>query len=260
MRHARSPARTLNALGFCVGGTLLACALAVLAARKGARVASATFLTTMLDFADPGEIGVYIAPESLAAREPALLSGQRVQGSELAGAFASLRPNDLVWNYVVNNYLKGAHAAGVRPAVLERRLVESAGTDVRVLPEQHVSRQPAARAGALTMLGEAIDLARVKMPAYVFASRDDHIVPWASAYRTPAPPRRRKTFVLGASGHIAGVVNPPAGGKRNYWTSDTQATNPDDWLASSTSHPGSWWPHWYRVARHARGRQACSAL
>jgi len=259
MDAARSIAgsRTLNALGFCVGGTLLACALAVLAARKEARVASATFLTTMLDFADPGEIGVYIAPESLAAREPALLSGQRVQGSELAGAFASLRPNDLVWNYVVNNYLKGR-----TPPPFDLLYWNGDSSNLPgpmyayYLKNMYVGNRLRDR-DALTMLGETIDLARVKTPAYVFASRDDHIVPWASAYRTPALLGGASTFVLGASGHIAGVVNPPAGGRRNYWTSDTQATNPDDWLASSTSHPGSWWPHWYRwLDTHAGAKRA----
>jgi len=235
---------TINALGFCVGGTLLACALAVLAARRDRSVGSTTFLTTMLDFADPGEIGVYISREYLAAREPALMDGQRVQGSELAGAFASLRANELVWNYVVRNYLKGEtppafdllhwngdsanlpgpmYAYYLRNLYLDNRLTEP---------------------GALTMAGASIDLRRVTMPIYVYASREDHIVPWRSAYRTLGLLRGDATFVLGASGHIAGVINPPNPPKRHHWTNDLVTDHADDWFARATRHSGSWWPHW----------------
>ena len=249
--------RTVNALGFCVGGTILACALAVLAARRDASVQSATLLTTMLDFADPGEIGVYVSRELLAARERQLLDGQRVQGSELAGAFASLRANDLVWNYVVGNYLKGetpppfdllywngdsANLPGpmyvyyLRNLYLDNRLRES---------------------GALTMTGTPVDLARIHIPVYVYASRDDHIVPWRSAYRTTALVSGDVSFVLGSSGHIAGVVNPPQPPRRNYWTNDLVTDSPDDWFARAASVPGSWWPHWAQwLAGHAGARQA----
>ena len=239
---SRSP--TMNALGFCVGGTLLACALAVLAARRERGVESATFLTTMLDFADPGEIGVYVSREALAAREPALQGGERVHGAELAGAFASLRANELVWNYVVRNYLKGetppafdllhwngdsANLPGpmyvyyLRNLYLDNRLIES---------------------GALTMAGERIDLSALTMPAYVYASHDDHIVPWRSAYRTTVLLGGDVTFVMGASGHIAGVINPPEKQRRHYWTNELITDEADDWLARADRHPGSWWPDW----------------
>jgi polyhydroxyalkanoate synthase len=258
--QAIAGSRALNALGFCVGGTLLACALAVLAARNSTIVASTTLLTSMLDFANPGEIGVYISRGSLAAREPVLMAGQRVHGSELATAFATLRENELVWNYVVNNYLKGRappafdllywngdsanlpgpmYAYYLRNMYLENRLRER---------------------GALTMLGERIDLARVTSPAYVYASRDDHIVPWRSAYRTLDLLGGESTFVLGASGHIAGVVNPPESGKRNYWTNEARTGSADDWLAAATSHPGSWWPHWYRWLRRHKGGERAAPL
>ena len=243
---------TINALGFCVGGTLLSCALAVLAARRDRSVESTTLLTTMLDFADPGEIGVFVSRELLDAREPALAAGQRVHGSELAGAFASLRANDLVWNYVVSNYLKGEtppafdllhwngdssnlpgpmYAYYLRNMYIENRL-----------------REP----GALTMAGEKIDLAQVTMPTYVFAAREDHIVPWRSAYRTVGLFGGDVTFTLGASGHIAGVVNPPAKNRRNYWTNALVTDDADEWLARAQSHPGSWWTHWAAwLAGHA---------
>jgi len=243
---AREVARskTVNTLGFCVGGTMLACALAVLAARGDRCVASATLLTTMLDFADPGDIGVYVSRELLAAREPALLAGQRVHGGELAGAFASLRANDLVWNYVVNNYLKGETPPAFDLLHWNGDSANLAGPMyVYYLTHMYLGNE-LREGGALTMAGEPIDLAAVRVPAYIVASRDDHIVPWRSAYRSTGLLGGETTFVLGASGHIAGVVNPPAKNRRNYWTNARPAQDADDWFASAQSHPGSWWPHW----------------
>ena len=247
----------VNALGFCVGGTILASALAVAAARNEPPVASLTLLTTMLDFTDPGDIGVYVTPEALAAREPALQQGQRVRGSELAGAFASLRANDLVWNYVVNNYLKGE----TPPAFdLLHWNGDSANLPgpmyVEYIRDMYLDNKLCER-GALTMAGQKIDLERVAMAAYVYASREDHIVPWKSAYSTTHLLGGDITFVLGASGHIAGVVNPPEKKRRNYWTNPELPAKPDDWLANAQMHPGSWWPHWGAwLARHAGTRRA----
>ncbi len=252
--------RTVNALGFCVGGTLLACALAVLAARGDKSVASATLLTTMLDFEDPGEIGVYVTPEFLAAREPALLAGQRLRGAELATAFATLRANDLIWSYVVNNYLKGdtppafdllfwngdsANLPGPMAAFYLRELYLS-----------NRLRDP----GALTMLGERIDLGRIDIPAYVLATRDDHIVPWRSAFSTTRLLGGDCAFTLGASGHIAGVVNPPDPPKRGHWVNRRSADVPDRWLEHADSVAGSWWPEWSAwLAPHAGVRRKAPA-
>ena len=238
--------KTVNALGFCVGGTMLACALAVLATRKNASVASATLLTTMLDFEDPGEIGVYISREFLAAREPRLLAGQRVQGSELASAFASLRANELVWNYVVGNYLKGETPPAFDLLYWNGDSANLPGPMyayyLRNLYLDNKLREP----DALTMADASIDLSRVGVPIYVYASRDDHIVPWRSAYRTTALVGGDVTFVLGASGHIAGVINPPQPPRRNYWTNDLITEAPDDWFTRAQPITGSWWPHWAR--------------
>lgn len=236
--------KTVNALGFCVGGTMLACALAVLAARGDRSVESATLLTTMLDFAHPGDIGVYVSRETLAAREPALLSGQRIHGSELAGAFASLRANELVWHYVVNNYLKGE----TPPAFdLLHWNGDSANLPgpmyVYYVRNMYLDNRLRVR-GALTMAGESIDLSRVGIPAYIVASRDDHIVPWRSAYRTTRLLGGEMTFVLGASGHIAGIINPPEQNRRNYWSGSVLPAGPGAWFESAVSQPGSWWPHW----------------
>ena len=248
---------TINALGFCVGGTLLASALAVLAARGETSVASVTLLTTMLDFADPGEIGVYVSSESLAAREPTLCAGGRVQGSELAGAFASLRANELVWNYVVGNYLKGQ-----TPPAFDLLYWNGDSSNlpgpmyVEYLRDMYIDNK-LRKPGALRMCGASVDLGRITAPAYVYASRDDHIVPWRSAYKNVGLLGGDVTFALGASGHIAGVINPPAKHRRNYWTNDTLTRQGDEWLAHATSHAGSWWPHWTRwLARYGGGERA----
>ena len=247
----------VNALGFCVGGTFLACALAVLAARGDRSVTSMTLLTTMLDFTDPGEIEVYVTPQMLAARQAELCAGGRVHGSELAGAFASLRPNELVWNYVVESYLKGRTPPAFDLLYWNGDSANLPGPMyvyyIREMYLENRLRVP----GALTMLGEKIDLRSIALPAYVYASREDHIVPWRTAYRTLALLQGESTFVLGASGHIAGVVNPPEAGKRNYWTHAGSEATPDAWLDAARSHPGSWWPHWDAwLAAHKGGERA----
>ena len=257
-----SGSKTVNALGFCVGGTLLACALAVLAVRRDTSVSSVTFLTTMLDFADPGEIGVYVSREFLDAREPSLLAGQCVHGAELAGAFASLRANDLVWNYVVSNYLKGETPPAFDLLYWNGDSANLPGPMyayyLRSMYLDNKLREP----GALTMAGTPIDLSRITIPAYVYASREDHIVPWRSAFETTRLLSGDCTFVLGASGHIAGVINPPHPPRRNYWTNDLITDVADDWLARAQSVHGSWWPHWHDWlagqggARHAAPRRA----
>ena len=235
---------TINTLGFCVGGTLLACALAVLAARRETAAASATFLATMLDFADPGDIGVYVSREGLAARMPALCGGGRIQGSELASAFASLRPNELVWNYVVGNYLKGQTPPAFDLLYWNGDSANLPGPMyVEYLRDMYLDnrlREP----GALSMCGEPIDLKRIAMPTYILATREDHIVPWRTAYKSVALLGGELTFVLGASGHIAGVINPAAKNRRNFWTNELLTDDPDDWLARARTQPGSWWPHW----------------
>ena len=239
--------RTVNTLGFCVGGTLLACALAVLAARKDRSVESATFLTTMLDFADPGEIGVYLTREFLAARLPALEAGQRMHGAELAAAFSSLRANELVWNYVVRNYLKGQTPPAFDLLHWNGDSANLPGPMFAYYLKEFYAANRLAEPGALTMAGERVDLGKLTMPIYVYASREDHIVPWKSAWRTTAlAGAADATFVLGASGHIAGVVNPPDPPRRSHWVNDLLPDDADAWLERATEVAGSWWPDWCR--------------
>ncbi|MCZ7563861.1 MAG: class I poly(R)-hydroxyalkanoic acid synthase [Burkholderiales bacterium] len=234
----------VNALGFCVGGTLLACALAVLAARGEDWVESLTLLATLLDFADAGEIGLLVDEASVAAKEAEIGRGGIMQGRNLAFVFSMLRANDLVWSYVVNNYLKGRS-----PEAFDILYWNADSTDlpgpwycwyVRNMYLENRLREP----GALTVCGEPVDLGRLRMPAYVLATREDHIVPWTSSYAATRLLAGRKRFVLGASGHIAGVVNPASKNRRSYWTSEFLTDSPAAWFAGAREVQGSWWRDW----------------
>ncbi len=233
-----------NTLGFCIGGTLLASALAARAARGEHNAASMTLLTSMLDFSDTGDIGLLVTPEGVLAREAAVGKGGVVKGSEMAQVFAALRSNDLIWPYVVNGYLKGKP-----PPAFDLLYWNSDGTNLpgpmfcwylRNTYLENKMREP----GGTTALGEPVDLATINVPTFVYASKEDHIVPWKTAYESTQLVGGDVVFVLGASGHIAGVINPPAKNKRNYWTGDLDA-DPERWFEAAEKVPGSWWPAWY---------------
>lgn len=250
-----SGADKLNALGFCVGGTILAAALCVAKARGKDRVASLTLLTSLLDFSDGGEVTHYVDAASVKARETAIGQGGLLRGAELASAFSSLRANDLIWQYVVGNYLKGG-----KPPAFDLLYWNADSTNLpgpfavwylRHLYLENALREP----GRLAMCGTTADLGRLDMPAYIYSSREDHIVPWKSAYLSRGLLGGETTFVMGASGHIAGVVNPPAKGKRSHWRNDAAAASAEDWLAGATEHKGSWWPHWIEWLRRHAGEE-----
>jgi polyhydroxyalkanoate synthase len=239
-----SGAAQVNALGFCVGGTLLAAALAVMRARGEDPVASVTFLTTMLDFSDTGELGVFIDEPYVAAREAEFAQGGVLKGRELALTFASLRANDLIWPYVVNNYLKGR-----TPEAFDLLYWNSDSTNLPGVMYKYYVRHTYLEnnlrvPGRLTMCGVPVDLTNVDMPAYLLAAREDHIVPWRTAYGSTGLLGGPLQFVLAASGHIAGVINPAVRNKRNFWINDTPAPDAETWLKGAASRPGSWWPHW----------------
>ena len=258
----------INTLGFCVGGTILANALAVLAARGEQAAASLTLLTTLLDFSDNGVLDVFVDEASVRLREatlgPDAPSGpQLLHGQELATTFSFLRPNDLVWNYVVGNYLKGE-----APPAFDLLYWNGDSTNLpgpmycwylRHTYLQNELRVP----GRLTVCGEPLDLGLIDAPVYIYGSREDHIVPWQAAYRSTQLLKGRKRFVLGASGHIAGVINPPPKPgkppKRSHWIAPGAAlpAEPEAWLAGAQEHAGSWWPDWSGwLARHAGAQKA----
>ena len=245
----------INALGFCVGGTILSAALSVAKARGEDPVESLTLLTTLLDFSDGGDIVNFVDAASVALREAAIGRGGLLRGAELASAFSALRANDLIWQYVVGNYLKGG-----RPAAFDLLYWNADSTNLpgpfavwylRKLYLDNGLRVP----GRLAMCGTTADLGRLDMPAYIYSSREDHIVPWRSAYLSRDILGGETTFVMGASGHIAGVINPPAKGKRSHWRNDAAATKAEDWLAGAAEHAGSWWPHWMNWLRQFGGKE-----
>lgn len=245
----------INVLGFCIGGALLECALTVMRANKEDKVASVTLLATMLDYREPGEICVYLDEAFIKGRETAFNAGEIVPGRELAMAFASLRANELIWPYVVNNYLKGK-----TPPAFDLLYWNSDSTNlpgpmyayyVRNLYIENGLTKP----GSLTMCGIPIDLSKINLPTYILATREDHIVPWKTAYETTKLLKGDMEFVLGGSGHIAGVVNHPAKKKRNYWVNKKVTDDAESWLANSKSHEGSWWVHWIDWLKHKSDKQ-----
>ena len=236
----------INALGFCVGGTILSTALAVLAARGKKPVASTTLLTTLIDFTDTGVLDVFIDENFVRFREMQFAQGGLMAGRDMASTFSFLRPNDLVWNYVVGNYLKGEtpppfdllywnsdstnlpgpfYAWYLRNTYLENRLIKP---------------------GSATVCGLPLDLGKVDMPIYIYGSREDHIVPIGGSYASTQVFPGKKRFMMGASGHIAGVINPPAAKKRSHWVRNDGKFPPkaDDWIAGAKEVPGSWWEDW----------------
>jgi polyhydroxyalkanoate synthase len=234
----------VNALGFCVGGTLLASALAVLRARGEDPVASVTFLTTMLDFSDTGELSVFVDDAYVKTREVEFAEGGVLRGRELALTFASLRANDLIWPYVVNNYLKGNTPPPFDLLYWNGDSTNLPGTMYAYYVRNTYLENNLRIPGKLTMCGVPVDLGCIDMPAYVLAAREDHIVPWRTAYATNSLLGGDTQFVLAASGHIAGVINPPERQKRNYWLNADTGTQAESWLESASSQLGSWWPHW----------------
>lgn len=247
--------KQINALGFCVGGTILTSALAVLKARGETPVASLTLLTTLLDFSDTGEIGLFIDENALVSREAAIGQGGLLPARDLQNTFSFLRANDLVWNYVAGNYLKGQ-----KPPAFDLLYWNSDSTNLpgpfacwymRNMYLENRLHVP----GSLAMCGERVDLGQLDMPVYLLATREDHIVPWQSAYLSTRILRGNVRFVLGASGHIAGVINPVSKNKRSYWVNEVVQADADAWLAGAEEKKGSWWADWANWLKPLSGEQ-----
>ena len=247
----------INALGFCVGGTILSTALAVLAARGEKPVASTTLLTTLIDFTDTGILDVFIDENFVKFREMQMGKGGMMKGNDLASTFSFLRPNDLVWNYVVGNYLKGE-----TPPPFDLLYWNSDSTNLPgpfyawYLRNTYLENN-LIRPGKATVCGEKVDLNKVDMPMYLYGSREDHIVPIGGAYASTQVFPGKKRFVMGASGHIAGVINPPAAKKRSHWLGAEGKFPKDvnDWIAGAKELPGSWWADWSNWLKTHAGKQ-----
>ncbi len=246
----------LNVIGYCLGGTLLASTLAYMKAKGDTRVVSATFLTTLTDFSEAGELSVFIDEEQLAALEERMNKQGYLAGSDMATTFNMLRANDLIWSFVVNNYLMGKdpfpfdllywNSDSTRmPAVMHSYYLRNMYQENRLV-------QP----GGIVLDGVPIDLTTVDTPVFMLSTREDHIAPWTSTYAAVNLFSGPVKFCLAASGHIAGVVNPPASEKYSHWIgSGRNPKKPETWLKNAKEEPGSWWPEWQKwVERHDGGQ------
>ena len=246
--------KQVNIIGYCLGGTLLGAALGVMAAKKDKRAASATFFVSLLDFSIPGELGVFIDEKQVENLERRMNARGYLEGSEMAGTFNMLRSNDLIWSFVVNNYLMGKdpfpfdllywnsdstrmpakmHSFYLRNMYLANKLKDPGGISLDDVP---------------------VDLGKIKVPAYFVSTAEDHIAPWKSVYKGARVLSGPVRFVLSGSGHIAGIVNSPAANKYCYWTKEALPQEADAWLASAARHEGSWWDDWQAwIDRHNGG-------
>ena len=258
-------ADTINALGFCVGGTILSTALAVLAARGEKPVESVTLLTSLLDFTDTGILDIFIDETSVKYREAEMGNGGLLKGKDLASTFSFLRPNDLVWNYVVGNYLKGETPPPFDLLYWNSDSTNLPGPFYAWYLRNTYFENNLIKPGKMVVCGEKVDLGKLDMPFYIYGSREDHIVPIGGAYASTQVLPGKKRFVMGASGHIAGVINPPAKKKRSYWTNDQLASSrtagdkypasQEDWQKNATEHAGSWWTDWSGWLQSHAGKQ-----
>jgi polyhydroxyalkanoate synthase len=244
----------VHALGFCVGGTILSCAAGVMAARGEDKLQTLTLLTTMLDFTDTGDIGLLIDEGSVALREAMIGSGGILPGKELAFTFGTLRANDLIWRYVVDSYLKGMAPEAFDLLYWDSDSVSLPGPMYCWYTRKTYLENKIREPGKTIQCGVPIDLSKVSAPLYVLASREDHIVPWRSAYLSKDIIGKEPRFVLAASGHVAGVINPPTRNKRSHWLNDDLKCEATEWLDKAEEKPGSWWPDWDDwMKRHSTG-------
>jgi polyhydroxyalkanoate synthase len=239
--------KQVNAIGYCLGGTLLGATIAYMSAKKDKRIASATFFVSLLDFSIPGELGVFIDEAQVEALERRMKERGYLEGAEMASTFNLLRANDLVWSFVIHNYLLGKE-----PFPFDLLYWNSDSTRMpaamhsfylRKMYLNNLLKEP----GGVSLCGVPIDLRKIRMPSYFISTAEDHIAPWKSTYkgaRILAQAGGKTRFVLGGSGHIAGIVNPPAANKYGFWTHGTLPESPDAWLAEAERHEGSWWTDW----------------
>jgi polyhydroxyalkanoate synthase len=247
--------KEVNAIGYCLGGTLLAAMLAYMAKIGDERIKSATFFTTLTDFEKPGELSVFVDDEQIESLENRMSKDGYLDGRDMAMSFNMLRANDLIWSFVVNNYMLGKD-----PFPFDLLYWNSDSTRMpkamhsfylRNMYNKNLLREP----GGITILGEKIDLRDIKIPVYFLSTREDHIAPWQATYAGTQLMSGQVKFVLSASGHIAGVVNPPAANKYCHWTYNRNPPNPDDWLAKAVQHEGSWWTDWQNwISRRSGGQ------
>lgn len=245
----------LNAVAWCIGGTILSTSLAVLAARKQNPVASATFLTTLTDFTDPGDLCVFLDDQQIKRMESKISNDGVLHGRELATAFSMLRSNDLIWSYVVNNYLKGQTPPPFDILYWNSDPTNLPATMYNFYIKNMYQENKLTQKDALTICGEKIDLGRIKIPVYFLSTVEDHIAPWKGTFLGTDLFKGNVEFVLGASGHVAGVINPASKNRRHYWTKGEMGQGSDHWLETAEKQEGSWWGHWAEWVKRRGGKK-----
>jgi len=253
--EAATGEHSFNAIGYCLGGTILAATLAYLAAQgEDDRIASATDFVTLIDFTEVGDMGVFVDDDQIASVEKRMQEHGYLEAADMAMSFNMLRANDLIWSFVVNNYLLGKepvpfdllywNADATRmPAVMHSYYM-------RNMYQKNLLKEP----GGITLADTPIDLRKIKTPMFLLSCREDHLAPWKSTYAATQIYSGPVTFVLAASGHLAGVISPP-GSKYGHWTNDKLPASPDEWFATATAQKGSWWPYWDKwVTQYDGGR------
>lgn len=251
-----------NVVGYCIGGTLLTTSLAYMAAtgRMKDRIASATFLTTLIDFTEAGDLGVFVDDDQLRLLDEKMESKGYLEGEELRNTFSLLRANDLIWSFVINNYMLGKE-----PFPFDLLYWNDDSTNMPAAMHSFYLRNMyrdnlLCRPGGITLEGTGLDVRKIEVPSYFLSTKDDHIAPWKSTFDGMALLGGKKTFVLSASGHVAGVVNPPAAKKYHYWENNTldPRDHPDDWFEKAAQHEGSWWTHWKQWMKQYSGDQVAA--
>ena len=253
--EAATGEKEINALGYCLGGTLLSATLAYMASKKDKRIASAAFMTTLIDFTGSGELEVFIDEEQIASLERKMSERGFLDGSEMANTFNMLRSNDLIWSFVINNYLLGRDPF---PFDLlhwncdsTRMPAKMHSFYLRNMYMKNALKEP----GGITLADTPIDVSKINLPTYFVSAIEDHIAPWKTTYAGPRLLGGKSRFVLSGSGHIAGMINPPAAKKYGYWTGDQLPDDPADWLEGAVQHEGSWWDDWLQWLKPHLGAQ-----
>eukprot|EP01037_Dinobryon_pediforme_P010800 gene10800-10878_t len=244
--EAQTGEKAVNAIGYCLGGTLLGSTLAYMAAHNDTRIKSATFFVSMLDFKETGELNVFIDEEQLQALEEKMNKKGFLEGSDMASTFNMLRANDLIWSFVVNNYLLGNDPFPFDLLYWNSDSTRMPATMHSFYLRNMYQENKLSTPGGITLDGTPIDLGTIKTPAYFLSTREDHIAPWKTTYTGTRLLGGKNRFVLAASGHIAGVVNPPEGGKYSHWMNADLPDTAEEWFQGATEIAGSWWPDWQR--------------
>lgn len=245
-----SGSKKVNTIGYCIGGTLLAATLAYMAAVRDDRVNSATYFASMVDFEKSGELSVFIDEKQVRALEKTMSERGYLDGSEMAATFNMMKANDLVWSFVVNNYLLGKEPFPFDLLFWNADSTRMPATMHSFYLRNMYMKNKLIKKGGITLAGEKLDLRQIHVPSYILATHEDHIAPWEATFAATNLYSGENKFILARSGHIAGVINPPAAKKYGYWTNESKAKTPGEWFAGATDHEGSWWPDWDSWIKH----------